>query len=191
MQNNTIYILLFRITDNINLVFATSSNFIILWPHIWKFGFQSCWMGPSSVWALMLVTLTCNLNSKSMTHPAPTDHRPLLGMTQLIKLNRETVCDSKNSLLTDLNTLFHLTRCFFSHAIDKGLNTLHTLFQCSPLSSKDFGRPLFRKTEPNCLERDFRNLRNTCIVLNIIENLSIRFEAAFKGLVRFFFWQMG
>ena len=38
----------------------------------------------------------CNLNSKSMTHPAPTDHRLWLGMTQLIKLNRESVCDSKN-----------------------------------------------------------------------------------------------
>ena len=31
-----------------------------------------------------------------MTHSAPTDHRPSLGMTQLIKLNRESVCDSKN-----------------------------------------------------------------------------------------------
>ena len=31
-----------------------------------------------------------------MTHSAPTDHRPWLGMTQLIKLNRESVCDSKN-----------------------------------------------------------------------------------------------
>ena len=54
------------------------------------------YMGPSSVWALMLVTLTCNLNSKYMTHPAPTNHRPWLGMTQLIKLNRESVCDYKN-----------------------------------------------------------------------------------------------
>ena len=70
LQNNIIYILLFRITDNINLVFTTSSNFIIFWPYLWKFGFHACWMGPSSVWALMLVTWTCNLNSKSMSHPA-------------------------------------------------------------------------------------------------------------------------
>ena len=30
LQNNIIYILLFRISDNINLMFTTSSNFIIL-----------------------------------------------------------------------------------------------------------------------------------------------------------------
>ena len=49
------------------------------------------YMGPSSVWALMLATWTCNLMSKFMTHSAPTDHRPSLRMTQLIKLNRESV----------------------------------------------------------------------------------------------------
>ena len=43
-----------------------------------------------------LVFNACNLNSKSMTHPAPTEHRPWLGMTQLIKLKRESVCDSEN-----------------------------------------------------------------------------------------------
>ena len=52
-------------------------------------------LGLRSVWALLLTTCTCNLNSKSMTHPAPTDHRPWLDMTQLIKFNRESVCDSK------------------------------------------------------------------------------------------------
>ena len=36
-----------------------------------------------------------------MTHPAPTDHRPWLGMTQLIKLNRVSVCDSKNFQLAE------------------------------------------------------------------------------------------
>ena len=30
-----------------------------------------------------------------MTHPATTDHRPWHGITQLIKFNGESVCDSK------------------------------------------------------------------------------------------------
>ena len=42
----------------------------------------------------------CNLNMQLelQIHDSsdPTDHRPSLGMTQLIKLNRESVCDSKN-----------------------------------------------------------------------------------------------
>ena len=43
LQNNIINILLFRITDNINLMFTTSSNFIILWPYIWKFTCHGHW----------------------------------------------------------------------------------------------------------------------------------------------------
>ena len=51
----------------------------------------SHWPGP----VVGLGFTACNLNSKSMTHPAPTDHRPWLGMTQLIKFNRESACYSK------------------------------------------------------------------------------------------------
>ena len=53
----------------------------------------------------MKIHLACNLNSKSMNHPAPTDHRPWLGMTQLIKFNRESVCDSKIFKFEEFNLL--------------------------------------------------------------------------------------
>ena len=74
------------------------------------------YMGPSSVWALMLVTWTFNLNSKSMTDPAPTDHKPWLGMTQLIKLNRESVCDSKNFF--NATQYRHVTITIFKNCLE-------------------------------------------------------------------------
>ena len=43
LLNNIIYILLFIITDNINLMFTTGSNFIILSPYIWKFTWHEHW----------------------------------------------------------------------------------------------------------------------------------------------------
>ena len=69
-------------------------------------------LGLRSVWALLLVTWTCNLNSKSVNHEAPTDHRPSICMTQLSQFNRESVCYSKILVFPILSSVWWLIYLF-------------------------------------------------------------------------------